>query len=81
MLGNLIQLNLAARMCPPTIAGSMFAMLMSVSNLAIIASTILGGCLYEVLAIQSGPAFAFTVVVLMGSATTALCWCLVPWFP
>ncbi len=80
MLGNLIQLDFAARMCPPTIAASMFAMLMSVSNLAIIASTILGGWLYEMFATQGGPEFSWTVVVLIGSATTALCWCLVPWF-
>ena len=80
MLGNLIQLDLAARMCPPTIAGSMFAMLMSVSNLAIIASTILGGWLYEMFTSQGGPVYSYTVVVLIGSATTALCWCLVPWF-
>jgi MFS family permease len=80
MLGNLIQLDLAARMCPPTIAGSMFAMLMSVSNLAIIASTVLGGTLYEIFTKQGGPEFAWTFVVLIGSATTAMCWCLVPWF-
>ena len=80
MLGNLIQMDLAARMCPATIAGSMFAMLMSVSNLAIIASTVLGGRLYDMFAKQSGPEMAYTVVVLIGSATTALCWSLVPWF-
>ena len=80
MLGNLIQLDLAARMCPATIAGSMFAMLMSVSNFAIIASTVLGGWLYEKFTTQGGPEFSYTVVVLIGSATTALCWCLVPWF-
>ena len=80
MLGNLIQMDFAARMCPATIAGSMFAMLMSVSNLAIILSTILGGSLYESFAVQGGPEFAYAIVVLIGSATTALCWCLVPWF-
>jgi MFS family permease len=80
MLGNLIQMDFAARMCPATIAGSMFAMLMSVSNLAIISSTVLGGYLYETVAAQGGPEFAYTVVVIIGTATTALCWCLVPWF-
>ena len=80
MLGNLIQMDFAARMCPATIAGSMFAMLMSVSNLAIILSTILGGWLYETFASQGGPDFAYAIVVLIGSATTAFCWCLVPWF-
>ena len=66
MLGNLIQLDLAARMCPPTIvcpptiAGSMFAMLMSVSNLAIITSTILGGWLYEKFATHGGPEYSYT---------------------
>ncbi len=80
MLGNLIQMDFAARMCPATIAGSTFAMLMSVSNLAIILSTILGGWLYETFASQGGSQFAYAIVVLIGSATTALCWCLIPWF-
>ena len=53
---------------------------MSVSNFAIIASTVLGGWLYEKFTTQGGPEFSYTVVVLIGSATTALCWCLVPWF-
>ncbi|HRA90434.1 MAG TPA: MFS transporter, partial [Planctomycetaceae bacterium] len=46
MLGSLIQMDVAARMCPPVIAGAMFAMLMSVSNIAVILSTSLGGWLY-----------------------------------
>lgn len=73
MLGNLIQLDFAARICPPTIAGSMFAMLMSVCSLAITAARIPGGWLHEVFATQGGRANAFTVVVLIGCGTTVLC--------
>lgn len=61
MVGNLIQMDLAARMCPVTIAGSLFAMLMAVSNLAIILSTIPGGSLYESFAVQGGPEFAYAI--------------------
>lgn len=53
---------------------------MPVSNLAIISSTDLGGYLYETVAAQGGPEFACPIVVMIGSATSALCWCLVPWF-
>ena len=74
MLGNLIQMDVAARMCPPAIAGTMFAMLMSVSNIAIILSTSLGGWLYEIVQMQHGPIHAYTVLIWLGSGTTALCW-------
>jgi len=79
MLGNLIQMDLAARICPAEIAGSMFALLMSVSNMAIIFSTSLGGWLYEWMLADSGPEVAYSVLVWIGSATTAMCWGIVPW--
>ena len=80
MLGNLIQLDIAARMCPAEIAGSMFAILMSVSNIAIILSTSLGGWVYTMIAAARDPQVAYSVLVWTGSGTTALCWCLAPWF-
>ncbi len=80
MLGNLIQMDLAARICPAEIAGSMFALLMSVSNVAIILATSLGGWLYESMLADPGPEVAYSVLVWIGSATTAACWGIVPWF-
>ena len=80
MLGNLIQLDIAARMCPPALAGTMFALLMSVSNIALILSTSLGGRLYEWLTSLHGPGVAYSILIWIGSATTALCWGLIPWF-
>lgn len=80
MLGNLIQMDIAARMCPPDIAGSMFAFLMSVSNIAIILSTSLGGWLFEIIAGASDPLVAYSVLIWIGTGTTAMCWILAPWF-
>ena len=74
MLGNLIQMDLAARICPTEIAGSMFALLMSVSNIAIILATSLGGWLYESMLAGSGPDVAYSVLVWIGAATTVCCW-------
>ncbi len=79
MTGNLIQLDLAARICPPKAAGTVFALLMSVSNLAILTSTWLGGIWYDQLDALWGPRAAFNTLVAMGAACTAGCWLLTPW--
>ena len=47
MTATLIQLDLAARACPPEAAGSVFAILMALENLAAATSTGLGGWCYE----------------------------------
>lgn len=80
MLGNLIQLDLAARLCPAAVAATFFALLMSISNLAIIVSTSVGGVLYETWSAGRTPAEAWSRLVLLGAATTALCCGLLPWF-
>jgi len=79
MTGNLIQLDLAARICPPKAAGTVFALLMSVSNLAILTSTWLGGIWYDQLDALWGHRAAFNTLVAMGAAFTAGCWLLTPW--
>lgn len=76
MLGNLILMDLAARNCPPEIGASLFAMLMSVSNLSIIAATSLGGWLYERLQTAGNPSSAWTILILTGAIATAMCWLL-----
>jgi len=77
--GNLIQLDLAARICPPKAAGTVFALLMAVSNLGILLSTWVGGVWYDQLDVVWGHRAAFSALVAIGAAFTAGCWLLVPW--
>jgi hypothetical protein len=81
MTATLIQLDLAARVCPPRAAGTVFAVLMALENLSASLSTWLGGLLYDQGVATLGSRPAFQVLVLAGSATTAGCWVLVPWLP
>ena len=78
MLGNLIQLDLAARICPAAVAGSYFALLMSVTNIALILATSLGGHLYENLSTVGTAASACRCLIWLGGAITASCWFLTP---
>lgn len=79
MTATLIQFDLAARVCPPAVAGTVFATLMSLSNLSMALSTWVGGRLHESLSVAWGAHTAFNALVGIGAATTALCWLLVPW--
>ena len=79
MTGSLIQLDLAARVCPPKAAGTVFAVLMAVSNLGIVMSTWIGGIWYDQLSAGWGDRAAFNTLVAIGAAFTAGCWLLVPW--
>ena len=73
------QVHLAARICPPKAAGTVFALLMAVSNLAILTSTWLGGIWYDQLDALWGHRAAFNALVAMGAGVTAGCWLLAPW--
>jgi MFS family permease len=75
----LLQLDIAARLCPPRYAGTVFAMLMGVSNGADALSSWVGGWLHDALSPSIGPNDAYTVLVLIGAGTTALAWGMVPW--
>jgi len=75
---TLIQLDLAARLCPPAAAGAAFALLMAVSNLGMQSGFFLGGDWYERLQASLGGAVpAFRALVLIGGGFTAGCWLLV----
>lgn len=78
MLGNLIQLDLAARICPSAVAASFFALLMSVANIALILSTSVGGHLYENLSTVGTAAAACRSLIWLGAVITASCWLLAP---
>ena len=81
MTATLIQMDLAARTCPPETAGTVFALLMALENLSASASTWLGGVLYDEGKDRWGSRGSFQVLVLIGSALTACCWLVVPWLP
>jgi predicted MFS family arabinose efflux permease len=79
MTGTLIQFDLAAQSCPPRVAGTVFAVLMAVSNLAVALSMELGGHWYEQWSAVWGSRTAFNLLVAVGTAFTAACWLLTPW--
>jgi len=78
MTATLIQLDLAARACPPEAAGSVFAILMATENLAAATSTGLGGWLYERGGELWGAPASFRILVGIGAAFTASSWLLLP---
>jgi predicted MFS family arabinose efflux permease len=81
MITNLTQLELASRYCPPAAAGTVFALLMSVSNLTISLSSIIGSKLYESWKVSYGADTSYSMLVLIGAGFTAVCWLLVLLFP
>jgi hypothetical protein len=78
---SLIQLDLAARACPPEVAGTAFATLMALENLATTLATGLGGDWYQRGIRLWGPHGSFRVLLVVGAAFTAACWLLVPLLP
>ena len=78
MTAVLVQLDLAAQICPTTSAGTVFALIMALSNLSSSLATLLGGRLYEYCAGIWGPAASFNLLVALGVTTTAACWLIVP---
>ena len=75
----LVQMDVAARLCPPRYAGTVFAFLMAVSNGADSISAYVGGELHDRLAPGLGANGAYQVLVVLGAAGTLGAWLLVPW--
>ena len=74
MFTTLAQLDLAARYCPVASAGTVFALLMALSNLSLALASRVGGGWYESWGQQIGAGTAFDRLVLIGAACTAACW-------
>lgn len=74
MVAQLAQLDLAARSCESATAGTVFALLMALSNLSTSGSTWLGGWWYERWSDALGPERGFDLLVAVGAAFTAACW-------
>jgi hypothetical protein len=81
MTATLVQLDLAARVCPPGATATVFATLLALSNLSIVLSTWLGGYVYEAIELSSGSGAAFQGLILLGAATTGLAALVIPFFP
>jgi MFS family permease len=78
MTANLIGLDLAARACPPESAGTVFALLMALSNFSQSLSVWLGGEWYDRGIAWWGGQVSFNILVGVGAAFTAGCWLLWP---
>lgn len=74
----LLQADVAARLCPPRYSGTVFALLMAVSNGADSLAAYLGGSLHERLSPLIGAAQTYGVLVLLGALGTLGAWLLVP---
>jgi len=75
---TMIQLDVAARVCPPQVAATVFAALMSCVNLGISTSMWLGGRWYDQLEASYGPQRAFDLLVGISAVCTGCSWVLVP---
>ena len=78
MTANLIQLDFAARVCPPHSAGTVFALLMALSNAGLSLSVVVGSYLYGWGMAWWDARGSFDFLVLVGALTTAGCWLLIP---
>jgi predicted MFS family arabinose efflux permease len=78
MTAVLVQLDVAAQICPAASAGTVFSVIMALSNLGSSLGAWLGGRMYQDWAARFGPAISFDLLVGLGAATTALGWLIVP---
>jgi hypothetical protein len=78
MAASLIQLDFAARVCPPRAAGAVFALLMALSNAGLSLSVPVASYLYALGMAWWDARGSFDFLVLVGALTTAACWLLIP---
>jgi predicted MFS family arabinose efflux permease len=76
MTASLIQLDLAARVCPPKAAATIFAVLMALTNFASSLGEWIGGYTYDLLLRDIGSGGAFAIMVGAGTAIKISCWLL-----
>lgn len=78
MSASLAQLDLTARVCPPRIAGVMFALMMALMNLSLSVAGWLGGHAYAALLPAYGAMTAYAALAGAGALFTCGCWALLP---
>jgi MFS family permease len=76
MTASLIQLDLAARVCPAAAAATVFAALMALTNLASSLGEWVGGSWYQALLDARGGTVAFATIVGASAAIKLSCWLL-----
>lgn len=81
MLTTLVQLDIAARYCPPLAAGTIFAILMSLTNFSYSLSSNVGAGWYDAWSKLWSPERAFDVLVGVGALFTAACWLMLYFLP
>ncbi|HUY35447.1 MAG TPA: MFS transporter [Pirellulales bacterium] len=74
MTANMIQCDLAARVCPAHAAGTIFAVFMALCNIGTAISMWLGGHLYELVKRHGDPNDAFQATMIVGAALTLGSW-------
>jgi len=74
MTANLIQCDLAARVCPVHAAGTIFAIFMALCNIGTDLSMWIGGHFYELVKGYQGPGAAFEATMLVGATLTLGSW-------
>ncbi|MCO4774369.1 MAG: MFS transporter, partial [Deltaproteobacteria bacterium] len=78
MLVSLVQLDMAARYCPPAVAATVFALLMALCNQAVSLSEVVGGTFYTSWIDTIGRQPSFERLVWVGAVFTGVCWVVVP---
>ncbi|HUY31353.1 MAG TPA: MFS transporter [Pirellulales bacterium] len=74
MTAIMVQLDLAARACPLSAAGTVFALFMAVSNISALLSTWLGGYWYESASQRWDSATAFSLLLAGSALLTVVSW-------
>lgn len=81
MTASMIQLDLAARVCPPQVAATIFATLMALTNLASSLAEWLAGMWYDALLRELGGSAAFAAMITLGVGFRLGCWLLFVLWP
>jgi hypothetical protein len=74
MTANMVQCDLAARVCPVRAAGTVFGLFMALCNISTLLSIWFGGLLYQWAVEQYGGQQAFQLMLLVGSGFIASSW-------
>jgi len=81
MTGCMVQVDLAARVCPPEATGTLFALLMATCNMGTAISTWLGGVIYRFGADRFGHKLSFGLLIGVSCLFTMGCWLIVRFLP
>ncbi|NJL29184.1 MAG: folate/biopterin family MFS transporter [Thermoanaerobaculia bacterium] len=81
MTASMIQLDLAARVCPPQVAATIFAALMALTNLGSSLAEWLAGMWYDTLLRELGGSAAFAAMIAIAVGFRLGCWLLFVLWP